>query len=179
MSHAQTKYSQEETTLFQKETLLGILQEGRKNLEQAGSLQPVLIIELSNGKGFISFLEMPDDTATKYRMFQTIGKKIHAEQGTIKDAVLLTESWIVEAMNAPDATKYMPSQHPCRKEAIVLVGRNVDQTRSAIVIQTFTKDEHNAPVWSEPQVSIRKSNTKGMVAKGLLDALFDDWVIDE
>ena len=174
MSYAKTKHTQEESTLFQRESLLEILQEGRKNLETDGSLYPMLFIELSNGKGFISPLEIPDDTVMKYRMFQAIGKKIHSEQGAIKDAMLLTETWIVETKEAPDATKYMPSQHPCRKEAIVLVGRNADKTRSAIVIQTFTRDEHNAPVWSDPQVSISKSHTKGMVAKGLLDALFDN-----
>jgi len=107
-------------------------------------------------------------------MFQALGKTIRSQKGAIKEAVLLCETWMVNAQEVPDATKYMPSQHPCRYEAIVLMGRNADKTRSVSVIQKFTRDEHNAPVWSEPQVSIREAHTKGLVAKGLLDALFDD-----
>ena len=172
MSHAKAKHTPEESNILGKTTLLDLLKEARNNLEGDGTLQPMLFIELSIGKGIILPLEIPNDSAVKYRMFQSIGNHVREQKGAIKDAVLLCETWIVEAKEAPDATKYMPSQHPCRKEAIVLVGRNADKTRSAIVIQTFTRDEHNAPVWSDPQVSISKSYTKGMVAKGLLDALF-------
>lgn len=171
MSHAKAKHSQSKSFLLEKATLLTLLGDGRRDIEGTGSLQPLLFMEISNGKGIICPLEMPNDSAVKYRMFQAIGKKVHAEEGTIKDAVLLTETWIVMAKEAPDATKYMPSQHPCRQEAIVLVGRNADKTRSAIVIQTFTRDEHNAPVWSEPQVIISDS-PQDLAAEGLLDALF-------
>jgi hypothetical protein len=171
MSHAKAKHSHK-SFLLEKATLLTLLGDGRREIEGTGSLQPLLFVELNNGEGLTSSLKMPDDAETKYRMFHLIGNDIREQKGTIKDAVLLCETWIVMANEAPDATKYMPSQHPCRQEAIVLIGRNADKTRSAIVIQTFTKNEHNAPVWSEPQVSISDSPTKGMVAEGLLDALF-------
>lgn len=171
MSHVKTKQTPEESTILGKATLLDLLKEARKNLEENGTLQPMLFIELSIGKGVIFPLEMPDDSAVKYRMFQAIGNHVREQKGAIKGAVLLCETWTVMAKEAPDATKYMPSQHPCRQEAIVLVGRNADKTRSAIAIQTFSRDEHNAPVWSEPQVTISDSPQE-LVAKGLLDALF-------
>lgn len=171
MSHAKTKHIPEDSTILGKATLLDLLKDARKNLEKNNTLQPMLFIELSIGKGIICPLEMPDDSAVKYRMFQAIGNDIREKKGAIKDAVLLSETWIVMAKEAPDATKYMPSQHPCRQEAIVLVGRNADKTRSALVIQTFTRDEHNAPIWSEPQVIISDS-PQNLAAEGLLDALF-------
>lgn len=171
MSHAKTKHDSEKPAILGKAALLGLLKEARKNLEENGTLQPMLFIELGIGEGIICPLEMPDDSAVKYRMFEAIGNDIRERKGTIKDAVLLSETWIVMAKEAPDATKYMPSQHPCRQEAIVLVGRNADKTRSAIAIQTFTRDEHNAPVWSEPQVMLSDS-PQGLAAEGVLDALF-------
>jgi hypothetical protein len=171
MSHVKAKHSQSKSFLLEKATLLTLLGDGRRDIEGTGSLQPLLFIELSNGEGLVSSLEMPDDTEIKYRMFQVIGNDIREKNGTIKDAVLLSETWIVMANEAPDATKYMPSQHPCRQEAIVVIGRNADKTRSALVIQTFTRDEHNAPVWSEPRVIISDS-PQDLAAKGLLDALF-------
>ncbi len=70
--------------------------------------------------------------------------------------------------------KHLPSQHPCRQETIGLVGRNADKTWTAFVFQQFTRNEHNAPVWSETKVMLSDTGTDGVVADGLLDALFDD-----
>jgi hypothetical protein len=173
MSHAKVQRTPEESVILGRAMLLDLLKDARKTLEEDSTLQPILFIELSIGKGIICPLVMPDNSAGKYRMFQVIGNHVREQKGAIKAAVLLTETWIVMAKEAPDATKYMPSQHPCRQEAIVLVGRNADKTRSAIVIQTFTRDEHNSPVWSEPQVIISDS-PQDLAAEGLLDALFDN-----
>lgn len=151
--------------------LLLLLTGARKNIEEAGSLHPMLLLEME-AERFMIPIEMADDSREKYQMFHALGEKMRLKYGLIQNAAVITESWIVMAKEAPDATKYMPSQHPCRQEAIVLIGRNADKTQSAIVIQTFTRNEHNAPVWSEPQVSISDSSTNGMVAEGLLDALF-------
>jgi hypothetical protein len=171
MSYAKTKHILEESNLLKEATLLDLLNKERSTLELNGAIQPMLYMELSIHKWIICPLEMPDNSVEKYRMFQTIGNDVREQDGAIKNAVLCCETWIVMAKEAPDATKYMPSQHPCRQEAIVLVGRNADKTRSALVIQTFTRDEHNAPVWSEPQVIISDS-PQDLAAKGLLDALF-------
>lgn len=154
--------------------LLDLLEVGRKNLEEAGYLQPMLFIQLSNGEGIVTPLKMPDESNKKYRMFYALGKQIRSKFGSIQNSVTLLETWAVYANEAPDAMKYPPSQHPCRREAIVLIGRNADKSRSAIVIQTFTRDEHNAPVWSEPKVMISDSGEEGVVAEGFIDALFDD-----
>lgn len=175
MSHAQTnQQSLGDSFFLSNEALLAILEDGREVLETKGSLLSVLFIELNNGKCSMSPVKMPGNSELKYRMFHAIGKAIRSQKGAIKDAVLLCETWIVNAQEAPDATKYMPSQHPCRYEAIMIIGRNADKTRSVSVIQKFTRDEHNAPVWSEPEITMADSFTKGVVAKGLLDALFDD-----
>ena len=174
MSHTQAKDSTNVFIILEKEVLLDLLKDGRTSLEESGTLRPMLFIELSNGEGIISPLQMPDESDEKYRMFYEIGRQIRLKFGAIQNAVTMSETWTVYANEAPDATKYPPSQHPCRREAILLVGRNADKTRSACVIQTFTRDEHNAPVWSEPQVMISDSGKEGTVTQGIIDALFDD-----
>ena len=175
MSNAHAKGSTESSALLKKAMLLDLLEAGRKNLEEAGSLRPMLFIQLRNGEGIEEFpLEMPDESSKKYLMFYLLGKQIGSKFGSIQNAVIMSETWTVYADEAPDATKYPPSQHPCRREAIILFGRNADKTRSAIVIQTFTRDEHNAPVWSEPQVTISDSRKGEVMVEGLIDALFDD-----
>lgn len=174
MSNAQSNGSKPATNLLRKAVLLDLLEASRKDLEEAGYLQPTLYIDLSNGQGIVSPLEMPDKSNKKYRMFHEIGKHICSTFGAIQDAVMVAETWTVSGKEAPDATKYPPSQHPCRQEAIMLVGRNADKTRSAFVSQTFTRDEHNALVWSEPKVILSDSGEEGVVAEGLIDALFDE-----
>lgn len=166
--------NREKRSLLRKELLLEMLEQARFRLEEHGSLTPILIIKLHTGEGLINGVQLPDDFVQKCLMLRSIGRKIQAEHGSIQEAVLLVESWYVSAHEAPDATKYPPSQHPSRQEAIVIVGRNEAKTRSAIVIQTFTRDEHNAPVWQAPNVNIVEPGTEGMAANGLLDYLFED-----
>lgn len=157
-----------------QKVLLELLQQARLNLEKDGSLTPMLFVKLHTGEDLIGEIQLPDDSEQKRLMFSAIGRDIQAEHGSIEEAILLSEIWYVDAREAPNASQYPPSQHPSRQEAIVMVGRNKAKTRSAIVIQTFTRNEHNAPVWSEPHVNIVKPGTEGMAAEGLLDYLFDD-----
>ena len=174
MSHAQTnKQSLEDSFFLSNEILLVMLENRKKTLEEKGVLRPLLFIELSNGERFSTPAMMPGNSE-KYRVFQALGKEIRLQKGTIKDVVLTCKTWIDNAQEGPDAIDPMPSQHACLDEAIVLMGRNADQTRSAIVIQKFTRDEHNAPVWSAPQITMVDSSAKGRIAPGFLDALFDD-----
>ncbi len=174
MSNAQTKAGKNRFILLEKEALLGLLINGRTAIEKFGTLQPMLFSELSNGERIMCPLRLPDESSEQYQKFNTLGKQIRSQCGSIETAVAMLEIWIVYGNEAPDIKKYRPSQHPCRREAIVLVGRNADKTRLVIVIQTFTRDEHNAPVWSKPKTVISDSGDGGMVAEGLIDALFDD-----
>jgi hypothetical protein len=165
---------QEKSSLLVKDVLLEILEQARLNLEKDGSLIPTLFIRLHTGKEFIYGVQLPDDSVRKCLMLRSIGRKIQEEHGSIQEAILLVETWYVDAHEAPNAAHYPPSQHPCRQEAITIIGRSEDNTRSATVIQTFTRDERNAPVWTEPHVNIVKPGTKGAAAKGILDSLFED-----
>lgn len=172
MSHAKTKHTTEESVIFGKTALFDLLKDARKTLEENGTVKPMLFLELSNGAGFITALQMPGEQKLKYRMFQEIGETIQLCGVAIEDAILLTETWIVPLTEATDVDKDISSQHPCRQQAIALIARNAARTHVAIVIQTFSIDEHNAPVWSEPRVIISDSPKTEMASLGPLDALF-------
>ncbi len=73
--------------------------------------------------------------------------------------------------NGPDPG---PSQHPERKDAIVIVGRDAARTRYALVIQPFRRVREHRPRFGEIEVAeyivpTRETNTQ---AEGLIDSLF-------
>ena len=66
-----------------------------------------------------------------------------------------------------------PSQHPQRKEAIAIMGRNRKRSRLTHVLQPFHRDEQNQPVFDE--VAIAEYNVPAEQtpqAFGLVDYLF-------
>lgn len=166
--------NQEGRSLLNKEQLLTFLQLARLRLEQNGSLTTILMTSLHTGEVLVDGVQLPDDFVQKCLLLKSIGRKIREEHGGIREAVLVAETWYIDAHGAPNATRYRPSQHPCRQEAITIMGRGEDKGRTAIVIQTFTRDEHNAPVWLEPHINVVAPGEEGMAARGILDYLFDD-----
>lgn len=98
-----------------------------------------------------------------------LGQKLRAEKGSIKEAVLIVETWIVKT-TYPDWDKLAPSEHPAREEAIVIVGRNEDKSCSIIAMQPFSRDKKERPIWQEPIISI--SGEGGYSYEGVLDDLF-------
>lgn len=75
---------------------------------------------------------------------------------------------------APDAHKFMPREHPLRQEAIMLVGRNAEETRQTQIVQTVKRDKKNEPVWGSYIVeTYNEPMTENNKVGGLIDALFD------
>jgi hypothetical protein len=99
-----------------------------------------------------------------------LGQKLRAEEGSIKEAVLIVESWIVKT-TSPDWDKLAPSEHPAREEAIVILGRNEDKSLSMIAMQPFSRDKQGDPIWKEPTISTSDDGS-GYSYKGILDNLF-------
>lgn len=67
-----------------------------------------------------------------------------------------------------------PSQHPSRKEGISIVGRNSRETRFTQVLQPFSRDVDNQPIFGPLKEA--KYNVPGDEEprpSGLMDRLFD------
>ena len=54
----------------------------------------------------------------------------------------------------------------------MLVGRNATNTHQALLIQSFTRDRHNTPVWNKVPVETY-GQAGSLRAVGVLDDFFD------
>ncbi len=116
---------------------------------------------------------LPNTPEQKRVYFAQLGAHYGRHGQLIRAAVLVVESWLVESEEPPSAFRMRPSRHPGRQEALVLIGRDAPDTRSTQVIQPFTRDPRNKPVWSKPITAIYdEPATPGNRTQGLLDELF-------
>lgn len=154
--------------------MAGLLAIAQRKLEQADMLAPVLLLHYASGRRDQLDLSLPDTYEQKKHFFTRIGEHIRETRGVFTEAVLLMESWFVNAQEASGALHMQPSRHPSRQEAIVLVGRNTDNSRQSCVVQPFTRDASNKPVWSgaSPIAQYNQPVSTGNRAEGLLDFLF-------
>lgn len=145
----------------------------RQNLERDGFLAPVLFVNSGASDPLIVPLPQLPSSQERQRAFTALGVRLRRQGQTIHEAVLLMESWTVNAQKAPAALRFPPSQHPSRQEAIVLVGRNADNTWVTYVMQVFTRQQNKRLVWGEVPLVVYNApaETVGRPS-GLLDDLF-------
>jgi hypothetical protein len=160
-------------SLLAKGVLEPMLNTARKNLARDGFLMPVLFVAVPDSRHGIVPLALPQTAEQKQRYFAHLGFLFRRSGQTVSAAAMLSESWFVNPQTAPAALKLMPSQHPCRQEAVVLIGRNAGNTRSTHVVQPFARDRHNRPVWGKDLIAVYNEpvQTAGK-SLGLLDYLF-------
>jgi hypothetical protein len=151
-----------------------MLEVARQNVEQDGSLQPVLFLQLAGREVLHMPLSLPDTFEEKARYFLGVNFHLHKLGLTLRAAVFCAETWFVNAQNAPAAMKVPPSEHPARQEAIVAIGRSADNQRHTLVIQPFTRDKLNRPLWLPlPLAQYDEARTNQNRAYGILDCLFE------
>jgi hypothetical protein len=145
----------------------------RKNLERDGFLAPVMFVNVGTRSPVIVPLMYPPSSQEKQRYFIELGIRFRTLGQTILEAVMLMESWTVNAQTAPSALRFLPSQHPSRREAIALIGRNATNNCVTFVMQLFTKGKNNHLVWGErPMAFYNKPAEEAAQPSGLLDYLF-------
>lgn len=145
----------------------------RKNLEHDGFLAPVLFVNVGTSGPVIVPLKYSLSPQGKQRYFMELGIQFRILGQTILEAVMLMESWTVNAQTAPSVLRFPPSQHPSRQEAVVLLGRNATNTIVTFVMQVFTKGNNNHLVWGEmPMALYNKPAEMAARPSGLLDYLF-------
>lgn len=141
-----------------------------------GGMLSVLYIKDSNDQtSFINLAEAGpmDDPEFRIITISALGKEFRSQGIHIVEAVMLFEGWYLSA-KAPDAHRTPPSQHPLRQEGLLIMGRNAANSRSTSVVQPFTRDDQNRPVWQE--LIVAEYNTPVTTSTrpiGLLDYLFE------
>jgi len=175
MSNAQTNQADREWILLKPLTFKLFHDDMRKELEATGSVRHILLVERSIGDYLVvTPIYLPTGSTLKYETMKEVGEEIRSGCDGIESALLGFETQMVDRPKTLDAINRSSNQKPYHSGAIVLIGRNADKTHSAVVIRKYNKDEHDAVVWSDTQVTISGSGEEGMVAEHLLDALFDD-----
>lgn len=152
----------------------GLLRQARLNLLRDGSLAPVLFVEFQNGEKGILPLELPENPEEKPDYFFTLGLVFVSAGKQLNEALMLSETWYVSKdEDANLSLDVPPREHPQRREAISLMGRNAGGTCFTFVVQPFGRDLHQRPVME--QVAIAEYNVSSraeLAAVGVLDSLF-------
>lgn len=161
-------------SILSKQEIDQILQVAKQCVEQGKCVQQLLLVHVAGDR----FLQMPlhleGNADTKALQLLTIGASLQAQGQTPSEALLVCESWFVEPLKAPAARRFAPSQHPARQEAIVIVGRSADNLRYSQVIQPFTRDQANRPVWQPLLLAMYDElRTPQDGPSDILDALFE------
>lgn len=161
-------------SILQEGFIHSILETARPSLEKDGSLAPVLFVDTGAPEVGVGLLSLANTLEEREAEFLRIGAQFRARQETIHEAVFLSEGWVVRPQEAPGGLRLPPSQHPCRQEAIVIVGRNAKATCHTCVVQPFNRNAANQPVWRELSLATYNEPVeKGKRAVGLLDYLFE------
>jgi hypothetical protein len=145
----------------------------KRNLETDGYLAPVLFVRTESGEANLIPLRLPRTPDQKQLYFRALGSSLRHSGKLIQEALMLSESWFVQAKKSPEAWNIRLSQHPDRKEAITALGRNVDRSRYTSVVQPFDRTERDKLSWATPEVTLYNEPCgNGSFPIGMLDYLF-------
>jgi len=167
-----TEPTQNRESILSRDIVETILQGARENLTTHGSLVATLFLKLDDGERAILPLSMPKTPEEKQLYFTWLGLSARENGHDIHEAILISESWYV----APSDGKYPgmpPSEHPNRKEAITLAGRDSLGMTYIFAIQPYHRGESNQPIFEELDLhQFGEDIDKNLYSTGLLDFLF-------
>jgi len=160
-------------TILSRDFIDAIIQGARENLATHGSLTTTLFLCLDNGEQGIIPLSLPPTHEGKQRYFTFLGLSFLENGRQVQEAVLVSESWYVETTVGEISSETSPSQHPNRKEAITLVGRDALAQHFVFAIQPFSRDSQDCPVFAPlAQEQFEGHYDNSFYSTGLLDNLF-------
>lgn len=107
-----------------------VVKHAKKITLEAGSHSPMLMVNGTHKGTLVGFEEYPKNHSDKLRIMLNAGVKVGELKesfGELKSLYFISEAWVsVFGENEkPDKTYTLPSQDPKRKEALVIMGRNV------------------------------------------------------
>ena len=160
-------------TILTQDFVALILQDAREHLRKYDGFPTSLFALMNNGKRILYPLSLPETHDEKCAYFGLLGFSIRDEGRQVREAILVAESWYVGDPEVDSHLELAPSQHPNRKEAITLVGRDSAGLRTVFAIQPFSRDSQNKPIF-EPLELDQCAGTAPTeyYSTGLLDYLF-------
>lgn len=169
----QKEGSQQGESILAQEFVEPILTGAKENLREHGRLLPSLFLHLESGERKTFTLRLPGTPEEKQAYFTALGLSFRLAGQGIREALFVSEAWYVEVKEQGTAFDVVPSKHPERKEVISIAGRNAQKTRLTYLVQPFSRDSQNEPVFG-PQILAQYNAPAdtGYQAVGLIDHLF-------
>ena len=165
-------------TISRKKSLLceaiakSVMAVARRNLEEDGYLMSVLFIRITQEEAFsiplTDFHRLRQVEARQAAMI-SIGKQLRDKGYTIAEAAMVLHGRTIKKQELVH-----PRQHLFRQDALLYIGRNASNTFATTVLQPFTRDANDRPIWaeiSEPQYNV--ATEPSTRPTGLLDYLFE------
>jgi len=166
----------EAESILEREFVESVLDRAKEYLMQDDSFEPAIFLQFENqDRATIVLKGFPNSVAGRQACVASIGRSMHRAGKRIEEALFVSESWFVSRKKpeqfSPDVR---PSQHPNRKEGIIIVGRNADRMRQTFVIQPFNRDIELLPVFIDKEVEEYNTpvGNNGLRGDGLVDYLF-------
>ena len=156
-----------------------VMEGARHNLVTHGSLATTLFLQLEGGEKGMVLLSLPENDNGKRLYFTILGLSIKESGRQIREAILVPESWYVQTSQDSPLPLVSPEDHPARKEAITLEGRDNLSQRFIFAIQPFHRDFKSEPVF-EPLLMGHYHPKPGQrfYTTGLLNNLFPEISVD-
>ncbi len=139
------------------------------NLRQDGFLQPAAFLQVASGKRHV--VELTLAKGDRHEALFALGRTLRTRGMVVVEALILFESWFVNAREAPGATAIRPSSHPLRQEAVNLFGRDRDNRRRTAVIVPFRREARGL-VFAKPTVEGYAEAGGPLTFVGLVDDFF-------
>ena len=163
---------QNHESILSRDIVETIFRGARENLTTHGSLVATLFLKLDDGARVIVPLSMPETPGEKQLYFTQLGLSVRENGQEIHEAILISESWYVAPLDGkyPDLA---PSEHPDRKGAITLAGRDSLGLHYVFAIHPFHRDAQNQPIFKEQDIHhFGEDIDKNLYSTGLLDYIF-------
>lgn len=157
-------------SILTQDEITGILDAARAGKDAGNQLSPVLLLFTAQGERSVLYLEnLPEDSDERPAYFRFIGVLLRTHNMNVAEAVIASE-----ALSATGTDSIKPGQRPQEISAVVVVGRNAENTRMSCVIQPFKYNKQNELVWEKMLFARYNEPVSDQVGvPGVLDDLFD------
>ena len=134
-----------------------------RNCIKKRELVPTLIVRTNTSQqNSFSLPNLPHIPVEKRFYFMSLGADIRQEGKTIQEAIFICEVSYVKSKSFPDSLDVCPSEHLEQQNALVLVARNFDNSRSTYWIQPFTRNDSEV-VWLPVIRNISRHRVTGLL----------------
>ena len=158
-------------SILSREFVSGIHTRAKENFRKDGYITPVLFFQFLLDERIVIPLDLPDTLEEKQAYFAAIGLATRRIGKRIYEALVISKIWYIT--NEDDDFDLSPIQHPKRKEALQIIGRDYRGVRTTAILQPFFRDLQNRPVFEPPRFEQYNLPIEtGIQPAGLLDYLF-------